>query len=104
MQTRKNFIKNTAVFTAGSLLLPSFVTAASEKIKNVGVQLYTFRAAMAADAKGTLAKIAALGIKQIESARSDKGHYYGLTPKEMKQTCKDLGMTLSSGHVHLDDK
>ena len=37
-------------------------------------------------------------------ARSNKGHYYGLTAKEMKQACKDLGMTLSSGHVHIDDK
>jgi sugar phosphate isomerase/epimerase len=104
MLTRKHFIRSTAVLTAGQLLFPSLVAASSKKIKNVGVQLYTFRAAMAADAKGTLKKIAALGIKQIESARSDKGHYYGLTAKEMKQICKDLGMTLSSGHVHLDDK
>jgi sugar phosphate isomerase/epimerase len=59
---------------------------------------------LAADVLGTLKKIAALGIKQIETARSNKGHYYGLTPKEMKQACKDLGMTLRSGHVHIDDK
>jgi sugar phosphate isomerase/epimerase len=59
---------------------------------------------MQADARGTLKKIAALGIKQIESARSEKGHYYGLSPIEMKQTCADLGMTLRSGHVHIDEK
>jgi sugar phosphate isomerase/epimerase len=104
MLTRKNFIRSAAVLTTGQLLFPSAAAASSKKITNVGVQLYTFRTAMAADARGTLQKIAALGIKQIESARSDKGHYYGLTPKEMQQTCKDLGMTLSSGHVHLDDK
>jgi sugar phosphate isomerase/epimerase len=104
MLTRKSFIRDTTVFTAGSLLFPSMLNASVKKIKNVGVQLYTFREAMAADAKGTLEKIAALGIKQIESARSNKGHYYGLTPKEMKAVCKSLGVTLSSGHVHLDDK
>jgi sugar phosphate isomerase/epimerase len=67
------------------------------------VQLYTFRKEMAEDPTGTLKNIASLGIKQIESARSDKGHYYGLSPKEMKIVCTDLGMTLRSGHVHLDE-
>ncbi len=104
MQTRKQFLSNTALFTAGSVLFPSLVNATAKKVTNAGVQLYTFRNDMAADALGTLKKIAALGIKQIESAKSSKGHYYGLTPKEMKKACTDLGMTLRSGHVHIDDK
>jgi sugar phosphate isomerase/epimerase len=103
MQTRRDFLVDAGTFTIGSILLPAFVDA-PEKVKNTGVQLYTFRKEMQADAKGALQRIAALGIKQIESAKSDKGHYYGLTPKEMKQACTDLGMTLRSGHVHLDDK
>jgi sugar phosphate isomerase/epimerase len=103
MQTRKRFIANTSMLAAGSLFFPSFINDA-RKVKNVGVQLYTFRTEMAADARGTLKKIAELGYKQIESANSVKGHYYGLTAKEMKQACKDLGMTLSSGHAHIDDK
>jgi sugar phosphate isomerase/epimerase len=104
MQTRKQFLASTALFTAGSLLFPSLANGAAKKVTNAGVQLYTFRNEMAADALGTLKKTAALGIKQIESARSNKGHYYGLTPKEMKRACADLGMTLRSGHVHIDDK
>lgn len=103
MQTRRNFLINTSVLAAGSVMLPSFYSP-SKKIKNTGVQLYTFRKEMLADAKGTLQKIAALGIKQIESAGSDKGNYYGLAPTEMKRICNDLGMTLRSGHVHIDDK
>jgi sugar phosphate isomerase/epimerase len=104
MQTRKEFITNASMLTAGSILFPSLLNDSSKRIKNTGVQLYTFRIEMAADARATLKKIAELGFKQIESARSNKGHYYGLTAKEMKQACKDLGMTLSSGHVHVDDK
>jgi sugar phosphate isomerase/epimerase len=107
MQTRRNFIRSATGLAAGSLLFPHFINEekmAGKKLKNIGVQLYTFRREMAADAMGTLKQIAALGIKEIESARSDKGHYYGLTPKEMKKACKDLGMTLRSGHVHIDDK
>jgi sugar phosphate isomerase/epimerase len=103
MQTRRNFLINTTTLAAGAVLLPSFYEP-SKKIKNTGVQLYIFRKEMLADAKGTLQKIAALGIKQIESAGSEKGSYYGLSPKEMKNICKDLGMTLRSGHVHIDDK
>ncbi len=103
MQTRRQFIANTSGLALGSVLFSSF-DPAPKKIRNVGIQLYTFRKEMAADALGTLKRIASLGIKQIESARSDKGHYYGLTPKEMKQACADLGMTLRSGHVHIDDK
>lgn len=107
MHTRRDFIRNTAGLALAGWLTPELLTAfdtAGIKDKNLGIQLYTFRKEMMADARGTLKKIADLGIKQIESARSDKGHYYGLSAKEMKKVCKELGMTLRSGHVHIDDK
>lgn len=103
MQTRRNFIKGTGTVALGSMFLPS-LNLAKNKVKNPGIQLYTFRNEMMADAKGTLKQLADLGIKQIESAGSPKGYYYGLSPKEMKDTCKSLGMTLRSGHVGLNDK
>jgi sugar phosphate isomerase/epimerase len=59
---------------------------------------------MLEDARGTLKIIADLGFKQIESARSKKGLYYGLTPAEIKAECEKLGLVLRSGHVHLDDE
>ena len=101
MKTRRHFLKNVGALAAGSLLLPS-LSEAMAKVKNPGIQLYTFRNDMTKDARGTLKQIAGLGIKQIESASSNKGNYYGLTPKEMKQVCSDLGMTLRSGHVSLN--
>ena len=103
MQTRRDFLKNSGTIAAGALLFPSLITP-FKKINNVGIQLYTFRKEMLADAAGTLKQLAALGIKQIESAGSDKGYYYGLKPQEMKQICTDNGMKLSSGHIHLDNK
>ncbi|NNU34203.1 sugar phosphate isomerase/epimerase [Mucilaginibacter sp. S1162] len=57
---------------------------------------------MLKDPQGTLKIIADLGIKQIESAASNKGLFYGLTPTEMKKTCKDLGLTLRSAHCGID--
>ena len=101
MNKRRKFIKQAGLFTAGIAVLPSFGFTASEQ--KFGVQLYSFRDEMAKDALGTLKQIAAIGIKEIESARSAKGHYYGLSPQDMKKACEDLGMSLKSGHVALDD-
>ena len=98
---RRNFLKKSGLAAAGTLFIPSmsFTIAPNEKF---GVQLYSFRDEMAKDAKGTLEQIASIGIKKIESARSKEGLYYGLSPKEMKDTCDSLGMELCSGHVALD--
>ena len=82
MQTRRDFLSDAGAITVGSMLLPLF-SIDPKKVKNTGVQLYTFRKEMQADARGTLQRIASLGIKQIESARSEKGHYYGLTPRDV---------------------
>jgi len=103
MIKRREFLLKSGLFTAGTMLLPSSTFASTIEANQYGVQLYSFRDDMAKDAKGTLAKIASLGIKKIESARSGKGHYYGLSAKEMKNTCNALGMKLTSGHVALDD-
>ncbi len=103
MLKRRNFLLQSSALTAGTLFFPSCMFASDAGTK-YGVQLYSFRDEMAKDAIGTLKQIAAVGIKEIESARSSKGHYYGLSPEEMKNTCNDLGMDLKSGHVHLDDK
>jgi len=102
MTSRRNFLKQSSLAAAGAMVLPScgFASANEQKF---GVQLYSFRDAMAEDALGTLKQIASIGIKEIESARSNKGHYYGLSPEDMKKACEDLGMSLKSGHVALDD-
>lgn len=102
MNTRREFLIKSGLFTAGAIMIPSCAFA-NEKTPAYGVQLYSFRDEMAKDAKGTLEKIASIGLKKIESARSSKGHYYGLSPKEMKDTCDALGMKLTSGHVALDN-
>jgi sugar phosphate isomerase/epimerase len=104
MRSRREFLIKSGLLMAGACIAPSCVSAVTkEKSLNVGVQLYSFRDAMAKDAKGTLKRIADLGFKQIESARSGKGHYYGLSATEIKKVCNDFGMTLSSGHVALDE-
>jgi sugar phosphate isomerase/epimerase len=103
MTTRRTFIKDSGSIALGTMLLPRLVPGKKD-VKNAGLQLYTVRDEMMADPIKTLQQLGKLGIKQIESAGSEKGHYYGLAAKEMKKVCSDNGMTLRSGHVGLDDK
>ena len=100
MKTRRDFFKKAGGLALGALLLPNL--SKGEKLKNVGIQLYSVRKEMLADAVGTLKQLAEIGYKELESARSEKGNYYGLAPKEIKKIASDLGMTLRSGHVHVD--
>ena len=97
---RRYFIANSAVLAAGVRF--SGLVARRRKVQDIGIQLYTVRKEMLADAVGTLKQLAAIGFKELESARSEKGNYYGLSPKEMRKICDDLGMKLRSGHVHVD--
>jgi sugar phosphate isomerase/epimerase len=104
MKSRRSFLKETAFAGAGALILPGFIRIPERapKLKKVGVQLYSVRKEMMADAIGTLKKLGQIGYQEIESAQSDKGNYYGLEPKEIKKILKDQGMTLRSGHTHID--
>ena len=65
----------------------------------IGLQLYTLGGLMTEDTKGTLQKVAAIGYTQVESAGSQKGNYYGFTPKEFAAMVKDAGMHWRSAHV-----
>jgi len=100
--TRRNFLKTSGAFALGSLLIPELLRAETKPGKNIGIQLYTVRTEMLADPAGTLKQLAKIGYKEIESARSQKGNYYGLSPAEIKQVTTDLGIKLVSGHVQID--
>ncbi len=96
---RRDFIRQVSL---GAMAIPVMYSEIPKRRKNIGVQLYSVRVEMNQDPKGTLARLAKMGYNQIESYRSNKGLFSGLKPKEMAQTCNDLGMTLRSGHVHVD--
>lgn len=100
---RRDFIKTGALLATGSFLLPNLLLGESQaKMNDVGIQLYSVRDDMQKNPVSTLQKLAKIGYKELESARSEKGNYYGLAPKEIKKIAQDLGMHVRSGHIHVD--
>lgn len=102
MSTRRKFLQHSSSMVLGGLLLPrksragSFFKAATPPI---GIQLYTLSGLMSEDPKGTLQKVAAIGYKELETAATPKGYYYGYKPKELAAIVKDMGMHWRSQHV-----
>src|SRR5687768_15206618 len=101
MQKRREFLKQSGSIALGGLLLSNqskafFEGAAGQPF---GVQLFTFFNVIDNDVHGTLKKVADIGYKEIESAFSRKGGYYGLKPKEFAALLEDLGLSWKAHHV-----
>lgn len=100
MLNRRHFIKQTGTLALSGLLAnPLLETLDFAKSKKVGLQLFTLFNILDEDVKGNLKKVADLGFKEIESAFSKKGGYYGMTHKEFKKVVEDLGMVWLSHHT-----
>ena len=102
MLERRKFIKQSAAAAAAGLLLSKSADAFFNTIKPmppVGLQLFTFFGIIDDDVQGTLKRIADTGYKEIESAFSKKGGYYGMKAKEFKSLVEILGMQWKSHHV-----
>lgn len=90
---RRTFL---CTITAGTLLTPRLGWAAiAEKIETIGVQLYTVRTEMKKNFEGTLAKVAAIGYKEVEFAG-----YFDHSPPEVRTILDRYGLTSPSTHVN----
>jgi hypothetical protein len=98
---RRRFIQSAGTLALSGMALSGRAASLLDMMAMhpVGLQLFTFFGIIDDDVKGTLTKIAAIGYKEMESAFSKKGGYYGMTPKEFKAMVNDLGMTWKSHHV-----
>jgi sugar phosphate isomerase/epimerase len=101
MNSRRKFLVNSSALLLGTIALPRNAAAFFSGVKNhtVGLQLFTLFNIMDDDVKGNLQKVADIGFKDIESAFSKKGGYYGMSVKEFKSMLNGLGMNWRSHHV-----
>lgn len=112
LKNRRTFIRQSGSLTLGSLFFAQCASpsseseAASEPVAEspqatheLGVQLYTLMAIIDQDTQGTLKKVADLGYKNLESAFSRQGGFYGKSAKEFAAMVKDLGLNWQAHHV-----
>ena len=66
------------------------------RLKTFGMQLYTVRRELEKDFEGTLARVAALGYREVEFAG-----YFGRTPKEVMAALARHNLTSPAAHVQL---
>ena len=104
MINRRKFLQNTGALALGGLAISQQTTGMSSMnnladTKNVGLQLYTVTNAMDTDLDATLKRIAEIGYKDLESAFTRKGGFYGLTAKEFAAKAKDYGLSWRAHHV-----
>ena len=93
---RRTFLGSLSGAAAAAIIARNSAWAAEpHQIKTIGIQLYTVREALKVDYDGTLAKLAEIGYREVESGKDhDKSD-----PKEMRDALKRHGLTSPSYHV-----
>src|SRR4051812_7174665 len=99
---RRNFLFNSAsalgLFAAGDLAtLVNNHRSRSTQLAKVALQLYTVRDQVSKDARGTLAKIAGMGIDTVETAFWPEN----ISVKQAAALLKNAGLKVCSAHVEL---
>ena len=96
VMNRRTFINSSIAAT--TLLATSKSWAASpegdRRVSPIGLQLYTVREMMKTDVPGTLAKVAAVGYKEVEMAG-----YFDHATKDVRAMLDSNGLTSPSGHI-----
>lgn len=101
MTTRRTFLAQAGLITAGVMMKPNFLSAKGNNI--VGLQLYSLRDQLPKDVKGVIANVAKAGYKEVETFGFNKQTgYWGLQGKDFGQLLKDNGLSTPSGHYGLD--
>jgi len=75
--------------------LPAF--GAQRKIKSIGLQLFTVRDALQEDFDGTLARVAAIGYREVEFAG-----YFGRSAQEVRASLLRTQLVAPAAHIPLD--
>ncbi len=111
--SRRDFLRVAAAGALGAFVIPHQGFAGSTEQKpgkkskkmkkfGIGLQLYTIRQAMAADAPGSLKKVAEMGYTNLELAGYADRKFYGYAPPEFKKMVNDLGMKILSSHTQVE--
>ena len=100
MTDRRDFIKALGAAALGPALQPiapsPYPRPLLRKLDRIGLQLYTVRHQMEKDFEGTIARVAAIGYREVEFAG-----YFGRTPRDVRALLDHHGLSAPSSHVSL---
>ncbi len=101
MTDRRDFLRRAGAALAAGALAPRLLHALeprerTERIKRIGLQLYTVRDQMAKDVDRTLARVAQIGYKEVEFAG-----YFARTPQQIRKALDANGLTAPSSHIDI---
>jgi sugar phosphate isomerase/epimerase len=96
---RRSFLIDVAGFAAGNLMIrPAFAVGTSgQRLGTLGIQVSALHSDLNKDFSGTLARVAALGYKEIELV-----WWFGnfdRTPKQLREALDAAGLSAPSGHI-----
>lgn len=100
---RRTFI-GTSIATALTASRASWAADGAHSIDRIGLQLYTVRDAMKTDFEGSIAKVAAIGYKEVEFAGlfAADGGYFAHSPKDVRAILDKNGLAAPSCHAGYD--
>src|SRR5450432_982878 len=101
-QSRRSFIKHSALALTAASILPDQLLAAIKTKETLGIQLYSVRDDMGKDPSGTLKKLAEMGYKHVEHANYIDHKFYGYAQKEFRTILDGLGLKMPSGHTRMN--
>jgi sugar phosphate isomerase/epimerase len=97
-RTRRQFITDVAACGIAALaageLVQNIAAQSADWRNRIGLELYTVRDQLATDFEGVLAKVAAIGYKEIEPANG----YNNMAPAKFRAMLDRLGLTMPSTH------
>jgi len=101
MTTRRKFLTQAGLISAGILIAPKLLSAKTSKI--VGLQLYSLRDQLPKDVTGCITKVATAGYKEVETFGYSVEHgFWGLDAKAFGALLKSNGLVSPSGHYGLN--
>jgi sugar phosphate isomerase/epimerase len=102
MTTRRKFLTQAGIVSAGMMIAPELLSAKPERI--IGLQLYSLRDQLPKDVKGGIEKVAAAGYKNVEPfGYSKQNGFWGLDAKAFSNLLKTNGLSTASGHFGMDE-
>ena len=100
MPTRRQFLQYASLATTGLLIDKK---GWFYNNKTIGLQLYTLRNEVSKDLKSTIARVAQIGYKNVETFGYSAGKYFGLSTGDFAAIFAQNNLKTPSGHYTLPD-